>query len=591
MKIITNREIARILFEMAALYEMEGVEFKPRAYEKVAMAVEDLDREMVDIYNEGGFGALRQIPGVGEAIARHLEMLVKNGTFPEYEKYKKRTPINIEELAAVEGLGPKKIKVLYEKLKIKNLAELEKAAKSRKIQKLPRFGARSEEKILKGVEFLKKSKGRFLLGYLDPLVKTIESRLKKVPGVNHVTTAGSYRRRQETVGDIDILVTAKNAGRVMDIFTSMPEIEEVLAKGSTKSMARLKAGVQADVRVLEEKSYGSALQYFTGSKDHNVLLRKIAIARGLKLNEYGLFRGKKQIAGKTEEEIYKSLGLVYIEPELRTASGEIEASLRQAQGKKPGLPKIIPYGSIRGDLQVQTNWTDGSDSIEEMAQAAVKAGLEYIAVTDHTRSLAMTGGLNEKGLARQAKEIDKINQKTKELKNGITFKILKSAEVNILKNGKLDIADEALRKLDVVSVAVHSNFNLPEKEQTERIIRALKHPLVNILFHPTGRVISKREAYALDMAKIIRAAKEYGVALEINAYPDRLDLKDSHIRQAVEAGVKLVIDSDAHSVLHFKYFDLGVAQARRGWATRVDVLNTLPCDKFLKKLKNLKKQP
>lgn len=580
MRLITNQEIAKILFEMAMFYEMEDVQFKPRAYEKVALAIESLDREVVDIYNELGSKGLRQIPGVGGSIARHLESLIKKGAFPEYQKYKKKVPVNINELLSIEGLGPKKIKDLYLKLKIKNLADLERAARAHKIQKLPHFGLRSEEKILKGIEFYRESKGRFLLGYLDPLVQIIEGRLKKIPGVGHVTTAGSYRRRQETVGDIDILVTAKNPARVMDVFTSMPEVEEVLVHGPTKSIVRLKTGIQADVRVLEEKSYGSALQYFTGSKDHNVLTRKIAISKGFKLNEYGVFKGKKQIAGKTEEEVYKTLGLVYIEPELRTATGEIEA----AQARK--LPKLIPYGSIRGDLQVQTNWTDGHDSIETMARTAQKAGLEYIAITDHTKSLAMTRGLDEKGLARQGKEIDALNKKF--LIHNSKFLILKSAEVNILKDGRLDIADEALKKLDLVGVAVHSHFNLPEKEQTERIIRALKHPLVNILFHPTGRVIGQREAYPLDIGKVIRAAKEYGLALEINAYPDRLDLKDSHIRQAVEAGCKFVINSDAHSTLHFRFYDLGVAQARRGWVTEKDVLNALKYEEFLKGLKKLK---
>lgn len=587
MKSPTNHDIAQKLSEMAILYEMENVPFKPQAYEKVAEAIENLDREVMDIYKDQGVDGLRQIPGVGEGIAYHLEALLKTGTFSEYEKYKKKTPVNIAELTSVAGLGAKTIKTLYKKLKIKNLADLEKAAATGKIRKLPHFGQRSEQKILKGIEFHKKGQGRFILGSLDTLVQIMEARLKKVPGVGHVTTAGSYRRRQETIGDIDILVTAKDPKKVMDVFIAMPEVEEILAQGPTKSTVRLKTGIQADVRVVPEKSYGAALQYFTGSKEHNVLVRKIAIAKGLKLNEYGLFRGQKQIAGRTEGEVYKKLGLNYIEPELRTASGEIEAALRQAQGKFPGLPKIIPYGSIRGDLQIQTNWTDGQNTIDEMAQMAIETGLEYIAITDHTRSLAMTGGLDEKKLAQQGKEIDRLNVKFK--KQNIKFRILKSAEVNILKDGKLDIADATLKKLDLVSVAVHSHFNLSGKEQTERLIKAIKHPLVNILFHPTGRVIGHREAYAVDMEKIIRAAKECGVVMEIDAYPSRLDLKDAHIRQAIEIGAKLVIDSDAHSASQFNFYDLGVAQARRGWATRADILNTLPFERFLKELRNLKK--
>jgi len=608
---LSNHDIARVLNEVATYYDMEGVPFKPRAYEKVALSIEALDREVADLYQEGGAEALRSIPNVGEGLAAHIELLLKKGTFPEYKRLKKKIPVKLDELTGIEGLGPKSIKTLYEKLRIKNLADLERAAKTHKIRALSHFGEKSEEKIVRGIEFLKKSTGRFLLGYIDQLVHTIEERLKQMPGVGQVTTAGSYRRRQETIGDIDILVSVKPISRdqvtkrVMETFVNMPEVAEVLAHGKTKSMVRLSTGIQADVRVLPEKFYGAALQYFTGSKDHNVLTRKIAIAKGLKLNEYGVFKNIKlkmknekwvRIAGKTEKEVYNALGLVLIPPELRTASGEIEAARQnflqqrkklggQARG---GLPDLISYGSIRGDLQVQTNWTDGHDTIEVMAQAAADAGLEYIAITDHTRALAMTGGLDEKGLARQAREINKINARFHI--NGSRFQILKSAEVNVFKDGKLDIADEALRKLDIICVAVHSHFTLSEQDQTERIIRAIKHPLVNILFHPTGRVIQKREPYAVNIDKIVRAASLYGVALEANAYPDRLDLKDAHIRKAIEAGVKLIINSDAHSTLHFKFLDLGVAQARRGWATAKDVLNTLPCEKFLKTLKGLKKK-
>jgi len=605
----TNQEIIKLLSEMVVFYEMDDVPFKPQAYERVVQAIETLDREVADIYNEQGVDGLRKIPGVGEGIAYHLELLIKKGTFLEYEKYKKKIPVRISELLAVEGLGAKTIKTLYQKLKIKNLADLEKAATAGKIQKLPHFGAKSEEKILKGIEFLKKSKGRFTLGHLLPIINLIENRLRKIPGVQHVTTAGSVRRMQDTVGDIDILVTAKNSAKVMEVFVKMPEVEHVYGRGLTKTNVRLNlpagGGIDADVRVVPEAVYGAALQYFTGSKEHNIEVRKLAIKKGYKLSEYGLFRGKKLIAAKTEEDVYKKLGLIWIPPEIRTASGEIEAALRQAQGISPGLPNLIPYGSIRGDLQIQTNWTDGANSLEEMVKAAMAVGLEYIAITDHTRSLAMTGGLDEKGLARQAKEIDRINKKLQATclpdrqasypmgrwPTGQIGKlqVLKSAEVNVLKDGKLDIADEALKKLDLVSMAIHSHFHLSEKEQTERIIRAIKHPLVNIFFHPTGRVIGRRPAYALDMAKILRAAKEYGVAMEINSFPDRLDLKDTHIRQAVEIGVKLVIDSDAHSVQHFAFYNLGIGQARRGWATKKDVLNTLPCGEFLKAIKSLKK--
>ena len=605
---LSNNDIARMLNEMAILYDMEGVAFKPRAYEKVAENIDALDREVADLYREGGIKALRAIPNVGEGIAYHIERILKTGTFPEYDKYKKRVPVKLDELMGIGGLGPKSIKTLYEKLHVKSLANLERAARAGKIAKLAHFGEKSQEKILKSIEFAKKGVGRFLLGAVEPMVRAIEERLRRVPGVGHVTTSGSYRRRQETVGDIDILVTAKNGKRVMEEFLNMPEVETVLAHGPTKAMARLESGIQCDVRVVPDESYGAALQYFTGDKNHNVELRKIAIKKGLKLNEYGIFRTSgqhnsrtTQIAGRTEEEVYRVLGLKWIEPELRTVSGEIEASRqtflqqrKKLSGQARGLPDLIPHGSLRGDLQVQSDWTDGNNSIEDMARAAVAAGLEYIAITDHTRSLAMTGGLDEKRLLRQGKEIEQLNSKLQNPNyKQITkskFKILKSTECNILKGGTLDLADAALKTLDIVGVAVHSHFNLSEHEQTERIIRALKNPLVNILFHPTGRKIGKREPYAVDMSKIIRATVQYGVALEINAAPERLDLKDLHVREAVEAGAKLVIDSDAHATAHFKWLDFGLAQARRGWATSRDVLNTLSCGEFLKAVKGLKKK-
>lgn len=582
----SNQEIAKMFSEMATLYEMENVQFKPRAYENASESIAHLDREVVDIYNELGRRGLRQIPSVGEGIAHHLEALIKTGTFSEYKKYKKKIPVNLEELSGVSGLGPKMIKALYVKLKIKNLADLEKAAALHKIQQLPHFGPTMEEKIVKNINFLKKNVGRFLLGELETLVRNMEKRLKKITGVGHVTTAGSFRRRQETIGDIDILVTSTRPDKVMKTFVAMPEVADVLAKGQSKTMVKLTSGIQADVRVVPEKSYGAALQYFTGSKEHNILLRKLALAKKFKLNEYGVWRGKKLIAGRTEEEVYQSLGLAYMEPELRTATGEIEAARQEFKGQKPGLPKIVPYGCVRGDLQIQTDWTDGQNSLNEMVKAAQKAGLEYIAITDHTKSLAMTGGLDERKLLRQGKVIDKMNAKFR--KQGTKFKILKSAEVNILKDGKLDIDDKTLKTLDLVSVAIHSHFNLSEAEQTERMIRAIKHPLVNIVFHPTGRVLGRREAYALNMDKVIRAAKQYGVILEINAHPDRLDLKDTHIRQAMEAGVKFVVDSDAHSIYHFGFYDFGFSQARRGWATKKDILNTLSCEEFLQAVKKLK---
>lgn len=583
----TNAEIAKILGEMSTLYEMAEVAFKPRAYERAAESIQTLDEELHDLWKREGKKGLDKIPGVGPGIAAHIEEILKNGHFKEYEQMKKKFPVDLEGLMAIEGVGPMAIKELWQKLKIKIVEDLEKAVKAGKIRNLPRFGQRSEQKILKGIEFLKRSRGRFNLGEIFPIVKNMEERLKKVPGVGHVTTAGSFRRMQETVGDIDILVTANNPDTVINAFLKFPEVDYIYGRGPTKVNVRLKNGLDADIRVLPEVTHGSGLQYFTGDKAHNIQLRTIAIKKGYKLSEYGLFRGKKLVAGKTEEEIYARLGMDTPPPEIRTASGEIEAALRQAQGKLPGLPKLIPYGSIRGDLQVQTSWTDGSASIEEMAKAAMKAGLEYIAITDHTKTLAMTGGLDEKGLERQGKEIDKLNKELGIKNKG--FRILKGAEVNILKDGSLDIKDVALKKLDVVGVSVHSHFNLSEAEMTARIIRALKNPNVNIMFHPTGRIIGRREAYKLDIIKVLKAAKEYGVAMEANAQPDRLDLRDAHIRDAVKLGVKLVIDSDAHALTHFRFLDFGVAQVRRGWGETKDILNTKGVDEFIKTLKNIKK--
>ncbi|MBI4280912.1 DNA polymerase/3'-5' exonuclease PolX [Candidatus Uhrbacteria bacterium] len=574
----SNLEIAKILAQTAFLYEMEGVAFRPRTYERAGQTIGDLDEEVAEIWKREGRKGLDQISGVGPGLAHHLEDILKTGTFTEYERLRKKLPVNLDELTTVEGVGPKTVKTLYEKLRIKNLVDLERAAKAGQIRSLPRFGQKAEEKILKGIEFQKKNQGRFLLGDIRPTVEALLARVKKIPGTSDAVVCGSYRRWQETVGDIDIQAAAQHPPAVIEAFVKFPEVAHIYGKGPTKANVRLKLGIDADLRVVPKESFGAALQYFTGDKTHNIELRKFAIKKGYKLSEYGLFRGQRRLAGASEEEVYKKLGMDCLPPEIRTASGELEA----AQAGK--LPKLIPYGSLKGDLQVQTNWTDGSHSIAEMAAAAKAAGLSYIAITDHTKSLAMTHGLDEKRLAKQGREIDALNRKLKQ------FRVLKGSEVNILKDGSLDLDDRALRVLDLVCVAVHSHFGMTEAEMTKRIIRALKHPLVNILFHPTGRVIGRREPYRVNIPQVLRAAKEYGVAMEVNAYPDRLDLRDAHIRDAVRLGVKLVIDSDAHHPNHFKNLDYGLAQARRGWATLGDVLNTKLVGECLKSLKGLKKR-
>ncbi len=568
-----NLEVAQIFREIALYLEMQGVQFKPRAYETVAYVLEALEEPVTEIYKRGGFKALKELPGVGEAIAEKIEEIIQSGKLKYYEELKAETPVDIRGLTSIEGVGPKSVKVLYDRLGVKNVSDLERVAREGKVRDLPHFGEKMEQKILRGIEFLKQGSGRFSLGAVMPLITEIMDRLRRLPEVEQVEVAGSVRRRRETVGDGDILAISRTPDNVMDFFASMPEVMHVHGKGKTKTMVKLKNGMDVDLRVVSEESFGAALNYFTGSKDHNVVLRRIAQEKGLKLNEYGLFRGEQRIAGRAEEEIYEALGLAYIPPEMRENQGEIEAA------KKGELPDLVGYQDLRGDLQTQTKWTDGSNSIEEMAEEAKKLGLEYIAITDHTKSLAMTGGADETKLLKQMAAIDKINRSLKGIR------ILKGAEVNINKDGTLDISDEVLAQLEVVGVAVHSHFNMSRREMTERIIKAMQNPHADILFHPTGRVIQKREPYDVDIDAVIKAARETGTVLEIDAYPDRLDLKDEHVRKAVEAGVKLVIDSDAHSVNHMRFLEFGVAQARRGWARKSDIINTRPLKEFLKCLK------
>lgn len=583
---MVNQEIAKIFNEIAEYFAMDNVPFKPQAYEKAALNLEALSSDVSDIYKREGLKGLEDIPGIGQGMAEKIEEYIKTGKIKEYEKMKKKMPVDLQELSRVEGLGPKRIKVLYEELKIKNLKDLEKAIESHKIDKIEGFGEKTEENIMKGLNFLKGTGGRFVLGYVLPQIDEIIKKLKELKEVEQIEVAGSVRRRKETIGDADILITSKNPGKVMDVFVSLPDVSDILVHGQTKSMIRLKNGLEVDLRVVEPESFGAALQYFTGDKNHNVKVRKIAQDKGYKLNEYGLFKKEKnkeiKIAGKTEEEIYEKLGMALMPPEMREDKGEVELA-QNIFGSQEKMPDLIEYGGLKGDLQVQTNWTDGENSIEEMAEKAMKIGLEYIVITDHTKSLAMTGGSDEKKLIQQMAEIDKINKKLKS--QGKKMKILKGAEVNILKDGSLDIDDEVLAKLDVVGAAIHSNFNLSREEQTERMKKAMRNKNIDIIFHPTGRVINRRPAYDLDIDEIIKTAKETGTILEVDAYPDRLDLKDDYVRKAVEARVKLAIDSDAHNEAHFKYLDVGVAQARRGWAERKDIVNAWPLEKMLKMLK------
>ncbi len=570
--VVSNPEIGRLLREIAAYLEMEGATFKPRAYQKAAETVQAMEAPVAVLFSKGGVKEVETIPGVGKSIAEKIGEFIQTGKVAYLEEMKARRPIDLMELTAIEGVGPKTAGTLYDTLGIRTLADLEKAARQGKIRSLRGFGEKSEAEILRGIQFLRQHRGRFPLGEVLPLATEIEERLRQVGGVEKVALAGSILRRKESVGDADIVVVSKDSQSVMDFFVSMPEVAHVHGQGSTKSSVRLRDGMDVDLRVVPKNSFGAALNYFTGSKAHNVHLRRIAQQRGLKLNEYGLFKGEKAIAGRTEEELYRALDLPFIAPELREDRGEIEA------GREGRLPRLIGYGELRGDLQTQTSWTDGQHTIEEMAQAAKQMGLEYIAITDHTISLAMMG-MDEAKLAQQMKAIDQLNRRLRGIR------VLKGAEVNIKMDGSLDIGDALLSRLDVVGAAVHSHFHLAQKEMTERLCRAMKNPHVDILFHPTGRVLLKREPYDVDMDEIIRVARETGTVLEIDAIPDRLDLKDEHIRKAIEAGVKLVIDSDAHATGHFEFLHYGIAQARRGWATARDVLNTQPLEPFLASLK------
>jgi len=577
---IKNSEMAKILREIGGYYEMKNEPFKPRAYERAADSLDALDEQAGQIYKEAGFKGLRTIPGIGQGIAEHIEELLKSGRLKKYDSLKKQMPVNLAELTSISGLGAKTAGELYKKLKIKNLKDLKRAVASHRLQKIKGFGKKTEENIVKALESKGTATQRYLLGYIYPIIERLRVKLESSGQFEKLIVGGSYRRKQETVGDIDVLAIAKNPKQAMDYFVNLPEAGQVVAHGVTKSAIRLNNGIQVDLLVVPPKSWGAAMIYFTGDLAHNIKMRKIAIDKGWKLSGTGLYKGKKLIAGISEEEVYKKLGLKQVPPpEIRTDSGEIEAALRQAQGKPGGLPKLIEYDEVRGDLQVQTSWTDGKASIEDMAMAAMALGREYIAITDHTKTLYMTGGLDEKKILQQGKEIERVNKKLRG-----KIRILKGAEVNILKDGTLDIADSTLAKLDVVGASIHSHFKLSREDQTKRIIRALSNPNVDIFFHPTTRIIQRRDPIDFDFEEVLKAAKKYRAALEINSYPDRLDLHDKMIRQTVEAGVKLVINTDAHAPKHLEFIQYGIAQARRGWATKKDILNTMTAEELLQYL-------
>jgi len=558
---IRNAQIAQMMNHLADLLEIEEANpFRVRAYRNAARAINDLPHSVQSMLADGA--DLSQLPGIGKDLAGKIAEIVETGHLGLLETVEKQTPAALADLVALPGLGPKRVKVLHEELGIDSLEDLARAAKAGKIQALAGFSANTEQKILHEIEHRTERERRPMLAEAEQFAEPLLDFLRAMEGVKRAIIAGSYRRRKETVGDLDILVTCARGATVIERFVAYEDVEDVISKGTTRSTVVLRGGLQVDLRVVPDVSYGAALYYFTGSKAHNIAVRGIAARKGLKINEYGVFRGDKRVAGRTEEEVFAQVGLPYIEPELRENQGEIEAA------KEGRLPDLVEVADIRGDLHVHSTASDGRNSIREMAEAAKKLGYSYLAIADHTQHTRIAHGLDAKRFIRQFKEIDRLNAKLGEIT------ILKAAEVDILDDGSLDLPDDILAELDFTMCAVHSKFNLSAGEQTERIIRAMDNRYFNILAHPTGRLIGQREPYAVDMERVLEAAHERGCYLEVNAQPERLDLDDAHSRLAKEMGVKVAISTDAHSMQNLNLMRFGVDQARRGWIERMDVLNT-----------------
>ena len=569
-----NKDLARFFTEIADILEIqEGNPFRIRSFRRTAQIIKDLSFSGADAAIKDP-QKLKSISGIGDGAIKKMQEIVETGKCKEHEDLKRQVPASLLPLTKIQNLGPKKVSLLWKTLDITSVEELEKAAREGKLRSLPGMGEKSEAKILKAIHDYRRLQGRFRLDDGIEISQLLMDYLSSKVTINRIAAAGSVRRRRETIGDIDILVTCDAPGDVIDAFTEHPDVQEVLAKGETKASVVLRRGLQADLRVLEDQSFGAALQYFTGSKAHNVALRERAKRMGYKINEYGLFsvdHPEKPVAGSDEEDIYRLLNLSYIPPEIRENRGEID------RAEEDQLPKLIHLKDIRGDLHMHTTATDGRNSIREMAAAARDTGYEYVAITDHSKALAMTGGLDEKALAKHIKEIEQVSSKFNKIK------ILKGIEVDILEDGKLDLNNESLAQLDVVIASIHSRFNLSRKEMTLRICRALENPHVNILAHPTGRLLTQREPYPLDLEQVIKTARENQVCLEINAYPARLDLSDIHCLMARDHGVLISINSDSHSDTMLSYMKYGIFTARRGWLEAKDVINTYP----LKKLKKV----
>ncbi len=562
-----NRLVAKILYEVADLLELEGVEFKPRAYRRAAQAVESCPIPIEDLVAQG---RLHELPGVGESIAQKIEEIVRTGKLALHEELKAKLPVDLYALTQVEGVGPKTAKLLYEALGVRTLEDLERAAKEGRIKEVKGLGPKIEEKILRGLQEARGAEKRELLGYALPLARHICKKLLETGLFRRVEPAGSLRRGKETVGDLDLLAISDRPEEAAQAFASFPEVEEILAQGPKKVSVRLSGGLQADLRIVPEESFGAALQYFTGSKAHNIRLRERAAARGWKLNEYGLFaEDGTVIAGKTEEEIYHALGLAFIPPEIREDQGEIQAAEAGA------LPKLVELQEILADLHVHTDWSDGKMTLLEVVEEARARGLRYVAITDHLRFAQAIPGLSPDDLRRQIEEIHRINESLRD------FRLLCGVEANIGRDGSLDVPRDLLPELDLVIASVHTHFRLSKKEMTERLVRAVEDEAVDVLGHPTGRLIGERPAYEADWDEVFRRAAKSGTLIEVNANPQRLDLPSDLIRRALDFGVRFILGTDAHAPEHLEFLEYGVLTLRRGWAQSKDVLNTLPVAAFL----------
>ena len=564
-----NRAIAEMFDRIADVLEFKGeLAFRVLAYRKASRVIQDLRDDIEAIWKEG---KLEGIPGIGEGMARKIDEYLSTGKMAKYEEVTKGVPSGLIELLNIQGLGPKTLSLAYENLKVKCLEDLKRVIADGSLAKLPRMGEKKVENINKGIRLFVASHERMSLGVALPVAERVIEELKRAVNVRKISAAGSLRRLKETIGDIDLLCEGTDGEEIIREFTSLPSAERVLAAGETKGSIIVEGGIQVDLRVVEPDSYGSALQYVTGSKDHNVKLREIAKKQGLKINEYGVFKGEKKIAGRNEEDIYKAVGLPMMAPELREDRGEIEAAVGGT------LPDLVTGSDIRGDFHVHSVYSDGSDSVSTIAEKGISMGYSFVAVCDHSKSASYAGGMNEAALLKQIAEIRKVNSRLR----GKRFQLLAGVEVDIKSDGSLDFPDEILKKLDVVVASVHSGF---KQRVTERMASAMKNPYVHIVGHPTGRLISRREGYEVDLGRVMEIARDTGTALEINAFYDRLDLSDIACRKAKELGIALAIGTDSHSVAQLEFMKFGLAVARRGWLEKGDLLNTLRPQVLLRRL-------